>query len=46
MDNLICKIMGLMDITSGILIIFAFDFKTLAIIFGAIMGFKGIFSSF
>jgi len=44
MDNLICKLMGLMEIVSGTLIIFVFDFKTLALIFGIIMVVKGEFS--
>ena len=35
------KVMGALDILAGILIAFAFDFKSWAIVFGVIMAGKG-----
>jgi hypothetical protein len=44
MADIICIIMGIIDIIAGILILLSFSGSVLAIIFGAIMIGKGGFS--
>jgi len=41
MADPLCALMGIADIIAGILIMFAFGMKTLAIVFGLIMIVKG-----
>lgn len=44
MTDILCSIMGVLDIIAGVTIMFCFDFATLAMIFGFIMIGKGGFS--
>lgn len=41
MADLLCSLMGILDIIAGALIMVAFDMKSLAIVFGIIMIVKG-----
>ncbi len=46
MSDILCKIMGGIDIMAGGLIAYLFDFNTFGMIFGAVIVLKGIVSLF
>lgn len=44
MSDILCTLMGVFDIIAGCLIMFAFGFNPLAMVFGILMIGKGAFS--
>ena len=46
MSDILCKLMGAIDVVAGGLIMYLFDLSTFGVIFGAVMILKGIISFF